>query len=252
VRLRTALIATPLLAAALAGGYFGWLRDSGLVAVNDVSITGVGSSEREGIEAALTQATSGMTTLNVDEGELEEAVAGFPTVVGVSVDPQLLHGLAIEVTERAPAVIVESGSESVPAAGDGVLLRGLELSDDARVGLPGLAVEELPGSGRLAGEPLAQATVAGAAPKPLRPLIEELSFDGEQGVEVTMKGGIPIRFGDATGAAAKWAAAAAVLADPQLETLTYIDVRVPGRPAVGGAAAPTAQEPAPAPVDPTL
>ena len=34
----------------------------------------------------------------------------------------------------------------------------------------------------------------------------------------------------------KWAAAAAVLADPKLDSLTSLDVRVPERPAAGGAA----------------
>jgi hypothetical protein len=53
---------------------------------------------------------------------------------------------------------------------------------------------------------------------------------------VTMRGDIPIRFGTGAAASAKWAAAAAVLADPDLETLTYLDVRVPERPSVGGQA----------------
>ena len=33
----------------------------------------------------------------------------------------------------------------------------------------------------------------------------------------------------------KWAAVAAILADRQLTSLSYVDVRVPDRPAVGGA-----------------
>ena len=36
--------------------------------------------------------------------------------------------------------------------------------------------------------------------------------------------------------AAKWDAAAAILADPQIDTLTYVDVRVAERPSIGGAA----------------
>ena len=44
-----------------------------------------------------------------------------------------------------------------------------------------------------------------------------------------------MRFGSSSGAAAKWAAAAAVLADPKLDGLTYVDVRVPERAAAGGA-----------------
>ena len=53
------------------------------------------------------------------------------------------------------------------------------------------------------------------------------------GVTATMHGGIELRFGTAGAARAKWAAAAAILADRRLETLAYVDVRVPQRPAVG-------------------
>ena len=51
---------------------------------------------------------------------------------------------------------------------------------------------------------------------------------------LTLRGGIPVRFGDDSAAGAKWRAAAAVLADPKLDALTYLDVRVPERPAIGG------------------
>jgi cell division septal protein FtsQ len=247
---RTSLIAAALLVAGLVAGYFGWLRDSALVAVRDVTVTGVSSPDRAEIEAALEKAAGSMTTLNVDQKALEASVAAFPTVVSVSADPDLLHGLGIEVSERPPTLVVQSGGQSVPAAGDGTLLRGLELGEDTRDRLPVLELAELPRSGELAGEPLAQAVVAGAAPAPLRPLIEKISFEDETGVEITMKGDIPIRFGDAEEAAAKWAAAAVVLADPKLEILSYIDVRVPDRPAVGGAVAPTAQAPEPVPEAP--
>ena len=50
---------------------------------------------------------------------------------------------------------------------------------------------------------------------------------------IDLHGGIQIRFGSASAAPTKWAAAAAVLADRRLGSLAYIDVRVPKRPAVG-------------------
>ena len=52
---------------------------------------------------------------------------------------------------------------------------------------------------------------------------------------MTLRGGIPVRFGNGREATQKWAAAAAVLADPKLDGLTYVDVRVPERAAAGGA-----------------
>jgi cell division septal protein FtsQ len=249
--LRASLVIVAVLSAGLVAGYLGWFRDSSLVAVRDVTVSGVSSADKGGIEAALTEAAGSMTTLNVSESELEEAVARFPTVVSVSADPKLFHGLAIEVVERPPALLVSAGGETVPAAGDGTLLRGLELSDQSREALPVIDVRALPRQ-QLSGEPLAKATVAGAAPEPLLELIEGISFDGQTGVEVTMKGDIPIRFGTAEQAGRKWAAAAAVLADPKLDTLTYLDVRAPERPAVGGAAAPTAEVAEPVTPEPTL
>ncbi len=75
----------------------------------------------------------------------------------------------------------------------------------------------------------------GAAPAPLLPLIAGASVSGDYGVVVEMRGGIVLRFGTRDRAGQKWAAIAAILADRQLTSLSYVDVRVPDRPAVGGA-----------------
>ena len=56
------------------------------------------------------------------------------------------------------------------------------------------------------------------------------------GIQVTLEGGIPVNFGDSDAAEEKWAAVAAILANPQVKTLTHLDVRVPERPSIGGAA----------------
>jgi cell division protein FtsQ len=222
-------------------GYFGWFRNSSVVAVTKVEVSGLSSPDAPRITDALTEAGTSMTTLNLDTARLEKAVAGFPTVNSLSADADFPHGLAISVDERPPVMLAQSKGESVAVGPDGVLLRGLELGDAAK-GLPVLPVGELPAEGKLEGEALSQALVLGAAPAPLRPLIEGVSIEGERGVEVTMRGDLPIRFGTPELAAEKWAAAAAVLADPKTETLTYVDVRVPKRPALGGAEAPASSE----------
>lgn len=225
-----------ILAVAGTAGYFGWLRNSSLVAVEHVRVKGTTTADADRINAALEDAATSMTTLNFDQGELRNAVRSFPTVASVSADPDFPSGVEITVNERSPALIVESGGDAVPVAGDGTVLRGLSLGA-AGERLPTIEMRDLPAAGRLGGEPLAQATIAGAAPGPLVPLIETISDDAARGVEVVMKGEIPIRFGAPAAAAQKWAAAAAVLADPRLQSLTYVDVRVPERPSVGGAAA---------------
>ena len=80
---------------------------------------------------------------------------------------------------------------------------------------------------------LEQALVLGAAPAPIRPCVEGSSY-GESGVDVTLRSGIELRFGDATRAEQKWRAAATVLADPSITALDYVDLHSPGRPAVWG------------------
>ena len=230
-RYRLAVVA--IVVATGAAAYMFWLRDSSLVAVDNVDVVGVTSGDRAQIVGELTKVAEDMTTLHVDTARLDEAARAFPTVAAISVDPNFPHGMRLEVTERPPAMVVSAGGEQVPAAADGTLLRGVEVSDDDH--LPVLELGKLPPGGSLDGDPLDQALVLGAAPEPLRPLIEKIGADDKFGIEVTLRGGIPVRFGSSSGAADKWAATAAVLADPKLDGLTYVDVRVPERAAAGGA-----------------
>jgi hypothetical protein len=80
---------------------------------------------------------------------------------------------------------------------------------------------------------LAQARVLGAAPAVLRPYLEG-SYFGESGVDVKLRSGIELRFGDASQAARKWRAAAAVLADPAITALDSVDLHAPSHPAIHG------------------
>lgn len=221
--------------AVLGCGYVFWLRDSSFVAVTDVEVVGVASGDTETIVGELTRTAKAMTTLHLQPQEIERVASRFPTIASVSVDPNIPHGLRIEVDERPPALVVSAGGREVPVAGDGTLLAGVSINEDE---LPVLAVDEIPSGELLGGEPLEQALVVGAAPKELHPLIEKIQMSKDFGVEITLRGGIPVRFGSGTRAPEKWAAAAAVLADPSLDALTYLDVRVPERPAAGGAAQP--------------
>jgi cell division protein FtsQ len=231
------------LVAVAAGGYFGYLRDSSLVAVTDVEVVGVRSGEDpRRIVAEFDAAAREMTTLHVDRERLETIAATHPTIESVSADPNFPRGLRIEVTEHDPALLARAGGQVVAIAADGSLLAGIQLPEEGT--LPTLELERPPTGDRLEGAPLEQALVVGAAPEPLRPLIEEVSYSKEFGVELVLRGGIPVRFGTGLHAAQKWEAAAAVLADGKLDALTYVDVRVPERPAAGGAA------PALAPTDP--
>ena len=58
---------------------------------------------------------------------------------------------------------------------------------------------------------------SGAAPAALRPYLAASRY-GESGVDVEITSGIELRFGDASQATRKWKAAAAVLADPEIDS----------------------------------
>jgi len=134
------------------------------------------------------------------------------------------------VVPRATATI-GAGADAVAVGPGGQLLGWLPLSEDAK--LPTLPLSAAPKNGRLGGPVLQQAKVLGAAPAGLRPYLAS-SYYGESGVDVELRSGIELRFGDASQAAAKWKAAAAVLADPSIVALDYVDLHAPGRAAVGG------------------
>ncbi len=130
-----------------------------------------------------------------------------------------------------PAATIGSGSEAVVVSATGAVLPWFPVP--AEPAPPTLSLAEAPKSGQLAGPALEQARALGAAPAALRPYLAS-SYYGESGVDVNLTSGIELRFGDDTEAARKWRAAAAVLADPSVTSLDYVDLHAPGRPAIGG------------------
>lgn len=130
-----------------------------------------------------------------------------------------------------PVATIGAGEDAVAVAGNGAIVHWWPLPDEPE--LPRLPLAEAPDGGRLAGPMLEQARVLGAAPRALRPYLAS-SYYGESGVDVETTSGIELRFGDASQADLKWKAAAAVLADPEIEALDYVDLHAPAHPAIGG------------------
>ncbi|HEX6205999.1 MAG TPA: hypothetical protein VFZ29_09375 [Solirubrobacterales bacterium] len=129
------------------------------------------------------------------------------------------------------AAAIGEGEEAVGVAGNGAVVRWLPPPEDPP--LPRLPLDEVPKGGKVRGTALEQVLVLAAVPDELRPYVES-SFFGESGVDVTLTTGIELRFGDASQARRKWRAAAAVLADPSVTALDYVDLHAPSRPAYGG------------------
>jgi len=141
------------------------------------------------------------------------------------------ESVAPTVATPRPAATIGSGSDAVVVSAGGAVLPWFPVSEERP--LPELPLSEPPKKGRLAGPALQQVQVLGAAPDALRPYLAS-SWYGESGVDVELTSGIELRFGDATQAGRKWRAAAAVLADPTITALDYVDLHSPNRPAVGG------------------
>jgi cell division protein FtsQ len=233
-RWRLWLLVLALLAAIVGAGYLLWFRDSSFVAVEDVTVTGATSKDAERLRAKLASVAQGMTTLHVDRAALDEAVAAYPAVRDLKVSTDFPHAMTIRVIEHEPAALADTGPGTVPVAGDGTVLRGLTVKG---------SLPEIESKGGLDGDRLADpvarrtAAVAGAAPLPLRRKLEDVRSTSDRGLVAQLAEGPELVFGDARRLRAKWIAAARVLADPEAAGATYIDVRLPGRPAAGGLAA---------------
>src|SRR3984885_1550498 len=223
--LRASMIALPLL-----GGGWLWLRHSSLVAVQHVRVSGVHGSEAQAIEAALTGAAKRMSTLDVSTSKLRAAVASYPVVGDVRVHTSFPHGLRIEVVEQSPVAALTAGGVKTAVAADGVVLGEAHASSS----LPTLTsqVQLTPGEHVREAALLGELTVLGAAPKALAKSAER-AYSGSKGLTLVMHGGVRVYFGDASRPRAKWASLVRVLADPGSVGASYVDVRVPERPAAG-------------------
>ena len=225
---RFALGAVALIAAAGILGGFLWLRDSALVRVEHVKITGLTTRDAPAIRRTLRQAATRMTTLHYDVPALERAVEAFPAVESVSVSADLPDTLRIRVREHRPVAALESGDgRRVAVASDGTLL-----PRSRRGSLPAVKVDSIPRGPRLGGETPEErlVLVLAGAPAQLRPLLDR-AYRAQDGVRVAMRAGPTLRFGAPARVAAKWAAVTRVLADPSSGGASLLDVRLPDRPA---------------------
>ena len=217
----------------LAGGWL-WLRDSSLVRVSEVRISGVHGADAPAIESALTTAARRMSTLDVRPAALIAAVAPFRVVRAVHVSASFPHAMQIEVVEQLPVAAVEIGGIRTAVAADGAvlgpaLLSGSLPSASASSGGP---LDEVTGQYLSPGMLLDELTVLGAEPAPFAKAVARV-FSGPRGITVAMHNGLLVYFGDATLPHAKWLSLARVLLSPTSAGASYIDVRVPERPAAG-------------------
>jgi cell division protein FtsQ len=228
-RLRIALLAVVIALPLLGFGWL-WLRQSSFVAVQQVQIAGVHGADAQAVDAALTQAAHSMSTLDVNVGALRAAVAPLHLVRTVRAVARFPHGLRIEVSEQLPVAILTVAGVKTAVAADGVVLGSALVSSS----LPSVGGSVIPAPGhRVSGASLLGAlAVLGAAPAPLAKHVERV-FEGAKGLTVAMRNGLIVYFGNAGQPRAKWLSLARVLADSSSAGASYVDVRLPARPAAG-------------------
>ena len=233
VSVRVRVVLAALAAVAILGGCWLWLRDSPLVAVRQVRVTGVAGPDARQIRAALTLAARNMTTLDVRVGQLRTAVAPYPVVKDLRVSTQFPHGMRIRVIEGLPVGALVAGGHAIAVSGDGTVLHDIPTGS-----LPSVPVALLPGGSQITDRNAldALALLADAPPR-LTGRIEQVTRVAPHGLVVQLRSGPALYFGDDTDLDAKWSAATEVLADSSSAGATYIDVTDPSRPAAGASPA---------------
>ncbi len=197
-RFRRRLGVALLVAAVLAAGYLLWLRDSSLVAIERVQVSGLTTRDAPKVREALEAAARDMTTLHVSRDRLLEAAAAWPVVNELKVTTDFPHGVRIQAIERRPVALVATGGDQLPVSEDGTVIRGMR-------GNPKLPEVDR----RLVG-------VAGAAPAFLLERVKTIKRT-DRGLVAEVSEGPDIVLGTQARLRAKWAAAAAVLADSALQ-----------------------------------
>ncbi len=230
LRTRVRLALACVAAVVVLGGGWLWVRDSPLVAVDRVSVTGATGPDAAQIRQALVSAAHNMTTLDVHMSELRNAVAPFSVVKQLRVSTQFPHAIRIRVLEETPVGAVQFDGQTVAVAADGRLLSDSGVASS----LPLIALRTPPGGRRLT-DPQALGAVAllGAAPPALLPHVSEVATIAPHGLVAQIRNGPAIYFGDLTTLQAKWVAASEVLANPGSAGCAYIDVTDPRHPAAG-------------------
>jgi cell division protein FtsQ len=229
-RTRLALLATVAILIVLAGAWM-WFRDSPLVSVQQVTVSGQSGADASQISAALESAARTMSTLDVQLGRLRRAVAPYPVVKDIRVTTHFPHGMHIEVIENVAVGAIDAGGQKLAVAPDGTLMRDVTVS----ASLPTIPVNVAPAGSHVVSGPAAAAVkLLAAAPDELLTKISQVTTVAPHGLVAQIRGGPSIYFGDTTELSQKWIAASEVLGDPGSAGAVYVDVTDPQRPAAGG------------------
>jgi cell division protein FtsQ len=229
-RLRLITLAVLVVLAALLTLAWFAVRGSSLVAVEQVKVVGLSGHYDKAARRAVIAEAQSMTTMQFDASRVEQAAAQFVDVAGVEVETSYPHGVTLRFDVRRPVVEARVGGRSVILSQDGEVITPSHA-------VPGLVKIDVPGTvdgDRVRSRRAQEAVgVLGAAPDVLLRKVESVHW-GKLGIVASLRQGPDLYFGDADDARLKWADAVAVLASEKSRGAAYLDLRVPGRVAVGG------------------
>jgi cell division protein FtsQ len=210
-------------------GVGGWmaLRDSSLFSVDHVSVAGLSPNALPAVSSQLLAAAHSQTTTDFSVGALRAAVAQYTLIDDVQAQTQFPHGVRIKVLERRPIALLDVSGHGFPLDAGGRVITGL-----ARHGRLALVRStHLPSQGRTR-DPfvLLALRMLTDAPVPLRRRVAAVTI-ADGALTIYLHRGPKLIFGNDALPHAKWDSAAAVLADRSSRGASYIDVRLPSRPA---------------------
>ncbi|HEX2026373.1 MAG TPA: FtsQ-type POTRA domain-containing protein [Nitriliruptorales bacterium] len=219
-----------------------WLERSQLVALAEVEVVGARRLDPDVVRdvAGLTLGTS---TLRLRLRSARQRVEALPLVGSATVrrvDPLTVR---IAVRERRPALLLDGRGADALVDAEGVVLIHGEASPSGAFGgdlptlvsrapppPPGASVTDAPG--------VAHAfAVYRALPGPLRARVDRYQAVADDGVELVLSDGVPVRFGRADRIDEKARALGALLEELAGTPVAGIDVRAPRNPVVTAAQA---------------
>lgn len=237
-RRRLALLCLAVIVVLAPGGYW-LLATSSAFAVSGVSVSGGGALLSAEVRQAAVGAVGGRSLLQVDAGSIERAVERLPYVRSATVDRAFPHTISIRITTYRPVAAVRSGKAAYLVSSDG---RVLDTDVPAKSRLPVIRVAHglvlTPGAHVQAGGIVAALGVLRAVSHAFTHRVGHIHklMTSDAGIVAVIGRGLQVRLGSRAQLDLKLRVAVRVLRSMQTATrsaLGYVDVSVPGRPALG-------------------
>jgi cell division protein FtsQ len=237
-RRRLALLCLAVAVVLAPAGY--WiLANSSAFAVSGISVSGGGAIVSGEVQQAAADAVKGRSLLQVDAGDVARAVERLPYVRTATVDRSFPHTLSIRITTYHPAAAVKSGKSAYLVSDDGrVLGEGVPEKSTLPVIRVADGLSLTPGTRLRHGTVATALDVLRSIPSSFTRRVGHLRklTTGDTGIVAVIGRGLQLRLGSSDQLDLKLRVAVRVLRSMQTATrtaLAYVDVTVPGRPALG-------------------